>query len=232
MRDTDIASGAQMSGDTVGAYINSADLPDGAPSNKLIITPSITFRPNTPAFSSNDRHTRVEVSFDLQVPVAADQHKPLSTTYVVSDLNFTDPRRNTSFYVNEMVFHNGVDHPNEWVFFDPDTKMAVVLGVARQDSQYATVGPNSAHYQSAPWKGWKHFSYTVDEMQFRSAMLAAQYKYPAIKLYDRVGDWELNGWHLNAELLFKTGAAQMGWSMRNATIAMTSCHAATGRSLN
>ncbi|WP_428395316.1 hypothetical protein [Lichenicoccus sp.] len=223
LRNTNVSSGAQMAGRTVGAYINSADLPNGAPSNKFIITPSIMFKPGTHAFNGLDRGDRINVSFDLQVPVAGDEHKPLSTTYVVSDLDFTNPETRASFYVNEMVFHNAVERPNEWVFLDPDTKMAVVLGVDSPSSQYATFRSKSASYQKRPWIGWKHFSYSIDQMQFHSALLAVQHKYPGIKLSDDVADWDLTHWHLNAELLFKSGPAEMGWSMRKAAVTLTSC---------
>ena len=222
-RKSDVASGAQMAGDTVGAYINSADLSKGAPSNKFIITPSITFAPGTSAFRYPNQNGRIDVSFDLQVPVAVDEHKPLSTTYVVSDLSFTDPMTRASFYINEMVFRNRVEHPTEFVFFDGDTKMAVAFGVLSRTSRFASVGPDSTPYQTAPWKGWRHFSYSLDEAQFRAAIAAVTNKYPSIKLSDNIRDWDLKRWHLNAELLFKSGPAQMGWSMRHAAIAQTSC---------
>ena len=217
---TKISSGAQMQGDTVGAFISSADFPNGCPANKVIITPNITFDFEIPAFGKASG--KVEASFDLQVPYAHDQHTAGNTTYVVSDLSFRNRLTGTSIWLNEMVFHNGVSKAAEFVFYDPPTKMPAVFSVDSTVSQFTTPGTDSLPFQVAPWTGWKHFSYFITAKNFQSALAAVGAKYPASNIAMDVADWRLTHWHLNAELLCSGGIAEMGWSMRRATIGVNS----------
>jgi hypothetical protein len=197
------SSGAQMQGNTVGAFINSADFPTGTHANKVITTPNITFKENVRPF---ERDNVLNVSFDLQVPVAHDGNTQQSSTYVVSDLTFYDTVSKQSVYVNVMVFKNNLRKPAEFVFFDVDTKMAAALSVANHNAIYCTLASNSEVFQNQPWVGWKSFSYRITKGNFSADP----------------STWILKRWHLNAELLFDSGSAEMGWSMSGLLITTSS----------
>jgi hypothetical protein len=185
------SSGAQMQGNTVGAFINSADFPTGTHANKVITTPNITFKENVRPF---ERDNVLNVSFDLQVPVAHDGNTQQSSTYVVSDLTF----------------------------YDVDTKMAAALSVANHNAIYCTLASNSEVFQNQPWVGWKSFSYRITKGNFVSALTAIRSKYPTGNFSADPSTWILKRWHLNAELLFDSGSAEMGWSMSGLLITTSS----------
>jgi hypothetical protein len=213
------SSGAQMQGGTVGAYLDSQDFPNGAPSSKFIITPNITFSPQTKLFRSGEP-TRIIVSFDLQVPTAEDHGLAKSAAYVVSDLKFTDISSGISLYVNDAVFRNRPRDKSDFVFFDPDTKIAVAFGNGDGLSRFSDLSDHSAYLQVEPWVGWRHFSYSIGQENFRAALDAVAWKYPNFRLSKRPEDWSLTEWHLNAEILFDAAPAKLGWSMRKAAIGL------------
>ena len=218
LRSNARASGAQIAGDAVGAFIDSADLPDGSLDSKFIITPSIEFSPWVKVFNSPNKTESIGVSFDLQVPVAVDQRRPQSSTYVVSDLMFHDTASNSNLYLNVIIFKNGVAGPANFVFFDQPTSTNAAVGSLTKTSSFMTPSDNSQLFQSNPWTGWRHFSYTVSKKNLEAAIDSVKARFPTVKMSSDPITWELRQWHLNAELLFRDGPARMGWSMRHLTI--------------
>ena len=215
------SSGAQLQGTTVAAFLNSEDLPKDTHGQKFIITPNIKFDPDISVFNQQDSTSGVKVSFDLKVPFATDQHRPLSAAYVVSDLIFRDRNTGQSIYINEMVFRNGAHLPKDWIFFDPDTNMSVALGIDTPASRFTSPDAKGEQFQCKPWSEWKHFSYSVNVENLHQIVHAMREKYPQKLFSENAADWTLTHWHLNAELLFGDGPAKMGWSMRDLLIEAT-----------
>jgi hypothetical protein len=212
------ASGAQVSGEAVGAFIKSSDLAPDTPEQKFIITPSIEFNPPVKVFMHPSPTDGLVVSFDLQVPSATDQGKPRSSSYVVSDLMFRNRDTGTRIYVNTIVFKNNTPQPRDSSFFDGPTSTAAAVGPITGNTEFARVEPTSQPYQSRPWTGWKHFSYAVSGESLKKAIVSVNRHYGSLDLSGETASWDLISWHLNAEVLFGDGPAELGWSLRRASI--------------
>ena len=212
------SSGAQMGAATVGAYLDSNDLKPDFASKKFIITPRVEFARDAFSFG-NGREPSLAFSLDLQVPVAIDGNTNGSSTYVVSDLRFFDRTTGHYLYLNAELFRNHDERGVEWVFFDPDTQTPVVFSACKPNSQYLSIVAGSSTFQATPWSGWRHFSYIVTAQNFRHALAAASARYPQATFSRNLSDWSLAEWHLNAELLYASGPAKLGWSMKGARLA-------------
>ena len=112
------ATAAQVCGTAVGAYLNSDDLSGGgrdAAGNplpgsggyKMMVTPEIRFpmKPGIKPFA--DPMCRMLASFDLQIPVALDQQKAGSHSYVNPCFVFIDPKTKVKFSYIIGTFSNG-----------------------------------------------------------------------------------------------------------------------------
>ena len=217
-RDAPGTSTAQADGDTVGAYINSADLPAGSHGYKMMITPEFIMRPETQVHPFAQPGHELLVTLDLQVPTAADAHRDGSDTYVNADLVFLDADRGTKISYGCNLFFNG--HPNRQpgghIRLDVDTQNMMINSVVGLQNAWLTAQPNSAVSQSAPWQGWKTFSFAITEKNFAEALRALQQRQSSASL--NPSDYTFVRFHLNAELHFNLAAAELGWSMRHAKI--------------
>ncbi|MCY2994387.1 MAG: hypothetical protein NTY19_41945 [Planctomycetota bacterium] len=106
MRDVAGATTAQMSGDAVGVYLNSADLSGsgtdaqgrplpGSGGFKMMVTPQIRFAPESAVRPFRAENGRLDLSLDLQVPVAECGEKKGSLAYDALQLesdNFDNPQ--------------------------------------------------------------------------------------------------------------------------------------------
>src|SRR5450755_764973 len=123
-RDAAGTSTVQIAGDTVGAYINSADLPAGSHKDKMMMTPEISVAPPAQVRPFAQTGRVIFVSLELQVPTAIDAHREGSATYITADLNFADRTRGTKISYGCNLFFNG--HPNRKsggdIRFDEDSQ--------------------------------------------------------------------------------------------------------------
>jgi hypothetical protein len=222
-RDVHGTSTVQADGDTVGAYINSADLPTGSHQFKMMITPQIIFAPPDQVRPYEQAGRAVVVSLELQVPTAVDGHNDGSDTYVSADLVFVDRNRSTKISYGCNLFFNG--HPRRRpvgnIALDLDTQNMMINSAVGWQHDWLTALGSSAVSQSAPWKGWKAFNFAITENNFVSALAALNQKNPGVHASVNPADYTLVQFHLNAELHFKTSAAELGWSMRRAKIEIT-----------
>ena len=214
INDGKVHSGVQVSGDAIGVYINSNDLPHGSPGEKFIITPVIKFD-ETP-YTEIKKNRYFLVSFDLQVPTSGNFYGK-SSSYVTSDLRFRYKKTKNFIYINTSIFQNNAPHPNDFIFFDKDTSTPVAFGPIL-NSKFSKAYDATARYQSKPWIGWKHFSYYVDYSNFAAAFQDIYRKYHNETHKKISSDWHLSDWHLNAEILFKGAQSDLGWSMKNLEI--------------
>ncbi len=214
------SSTVQIDGDTVGAYINSVDLPEGSHLFKMMITPSITMEPSSAPHPFAQPGRAIFVSLELQVPTAVDAHNPGSETYVSADLNFIDPNRGTKISYGCNLFLNGHPHrePGGHIKLDQDTQNMMINSVVGLPSAWLTTVSGSAVSQSAPWTGWKTFRFAITEKNLIDALNALNQRDTTAKASLNAGDYAFVKFHLNAELHFKTSSAELGWSMRDAKI--------------
>ena len=212
------ASGLQVSGEAVGAFISSTDVAPDTPQQKFIITPSIEFTPPVTVFKKGVPSSGLEISFDLQVPAATDQHKPNSSAYVVSDLMFRNKSTGRRVYVNTIIFKNNVSQPKDFSFFDGPTSTAAAVGPITGGTEFSQAQQTSQPYQNAPWRGWRHFSYVVSAENLLKAIASVNRHYGNLNLPEESSEWELMNWHLNAEILFGDGPSELGWSLRHTSI--------------
>jgi len=222
-RDMPGTSTVQADGDTVGAYITSTDLSAGSHQFKMMITPQIIFAPADQVRPYDQAGRAIVVALELQVPTAMDAHNDGSDTYVNADLVFVDRNRNTKISYGCNLFFNG--HPRRRpvgnIAVDSDTQNTMINSAVGLQRDWVTALRGSAVSQGAPWQGWKAFNFAITENNFVSALAALNQKNPDAHASVNPSDYTLVQFHLNAELHFKTSAAELGWSMRHAKIVIT-----------
>ena len=219
-RDAYGTSTVQIEGDTVGAYINSADYPNGSNYDKMMITPGISFGAanGVPVFATEE--SALVVSTQIQIPTAyAAGTGPLSKSYATFDLCFVDPNGNRISYGTSLLIYNYPPHP-ETVNFDDPSQSIMINGSLTPANSRITMLTGTTESQSLPWSGWKHFRFAVTHNEFQAALQDMQKVYPSKNASTNPADWKFEGFHLNAELLFGTGPAQLGWSMRHTKITL------------
>lgn len=213
-------SALQIDGDTVGAYIRSADLPEGSHLFKMMMTPEISVAPAAQVHPFAKPGRAIVVALDLQVPTASDAHNDGSETYVDADLMFVDRNRGTKISYGCNLFFNGHIKipPGGHIRLDEDSQnMMINSRVGPQDS-WLTVEPGSAVSQGAPWTGWKTFQFAITERNFLEALNAYSRQDSGAKVSVNPANYAFVKFHLNAELHFKNAPAELGWSMRHARI--------------
>lgn len=217
-RDVPGSSVMQIDGDTVGAYINSADLREGSNGYKMMMTPETSIGPEAQVHPFTQSGRAMLVSLELQVPTAVDAHDAGSRTYVSVDLLFVDSSRGTKISYGCNLFFNG--HPHRelggHIRLDEPSHNMMVNSVVGMDNAWLVTLPGSAISQSAPWRGWKTFRFAITQQSFMAALSAYNQQAPGVST--NPADYAFAKFHLNAELNYRTSAAELGWSMRHARV--------------
>ena len=220
-RDAPGVSTLQIDGDTVGAYLNSADLPAGSRGYKMMMTPEMSIPPGAQEHPFLKPARAIAVTLDLQVPVAVDGHDAGSRTYVSADLLLVDSKSGTKISYGCNMFFNG--HPQREPIGhirldEPSKSMMINSVVGLHSNPWLTTESGSATSQNMPWKGWKTFKFAITERDFLQALHDFSQQYPDAKASTSPADYAFTKFHLNAELTFQSAAAQLGWSMRHAKV--------------
>ena len=233
MRNRAGSTAAQMSGTGVGAYLNSADLSGGGvdaqgyplPGSggyKMMVTPQINFSPVQVSHLFRTRGDMLRITMDLQIPVAVCAQKKGSLTYVNPILVFSDPKRKVKIsYIVGLFSSWATKKPAKIIeniaYDDPSHSWMIHCNLV-PGIRWATMGSDSSSYQALPWKGWKHFSYSITRENFESALHVFREQQPDLDCSTDPADYLLQSFHLNAELTYQTAPTELGWSMRNAMI--------------
>jgi hypothetical protein len=159
-------STAQMEGDTVGAYLNSEDLPTTLSNQLMMISPQYIFPSGVAPvpFASSDSLLNGEM--DLQIPTAVGK-----ATYVSLDLSFLGPNGvRISYSIN--VFHNEAPRALKVSSTYDAAEHIYILDAPLEagQQQFLTPVQGSASATGAPWSGWRHFQWTIDQAQFVAAL--------------------------------------------------------------
>ncbi len=216
-RDAPGASTAQAAGDTVGAYIDSQDLPAGSLQDKMMVTPEYR-APHGQDLQPFSRPGRaVRVMLDLQIPVARDGHIAGSVVHASADLSFQDMHTGIRVSYGCNLFFNGRGgHSPGHIAYDQPSGSVMANSRVDSDSPWLTLLPGSATRQTQPWRGWRHFDFAITQGNFTAALEQLRRQSPTASTDP--ADYRLTGFHLNAELHFGAAPAVMGWSMRRARV--------------
>ena len=202
-------STAQIEGDTVGAYLNSQDLPTTRTNRLMMITPQYRYLPGTePApFTSSTAVLNGEV--DLQIPMAVGKD-----TYVTVDLLFLDAN-GTRISFGFKAFQNGVRGTTVFgSLYDPSENVYIINSPLAPRQQFVSLAPGSSIAGGATWTGYHHFQWTVDQAQFAAALKYLVAKYPGKITSIDPTKYVFSEVHLNAEFMYSPEPAELGWSMQ------------------
>lgn len=224
---------AQVCGNAVGAYLNSKDLSvegldadgqplPGSPGYKMMVTPEIKFPSKNPIRPFEKPGARLLLSFDLQVPVANDQKKNGSHSYVNPCFVFTDPTTKLKLSYIVATFSNGYRLTKADIRYDEPSHSWMLHTSMAPGQKWLVLEPGSEVFQSTPWTGWKHFAFAITTENMLSALREFSHQKPELPCSTNPGDYVLSSYHLNAEFNFRTAPAELGWSMREAMISLES----------
>jgi hypothetical protein len=205
-------STAQMEGDTVGAYLNSKDLPTTRSNQLMMISPQYKFAPGTTPVPYASSTSLLNGEMDLQIPTAVGKD-----TYVSADLSFLDPN-GVRISISVNLFHNGAAHLYLTSIYDSSENIYILEVPLAEGQQFLTPMQGSALETGTPWVGWQHFQWTIDQAQFVAALKYLIAKYPGKITSTDPTQYVLDEVHLNAEFHYSPAAAELGWSMRGLTV--------------
>jgi len=201
-------STAQMEGDTVGAYINSKDLPTSLTNQLMMFAPNYIFASGTQPVPFASSTSVLSGELDLQVPTAVGK-----VTYVAADFAFLDPSGvRISYSVN--LFHNMAPRPVIGTHYDVAEAVYIIDTPLSTSTQFLTRAAGSSSFTGTPWQGYRHFQWTINQAQFVAAIKYLAAKYPGKIRYMDPSQYVLASMHLNAEFHYSPAAAELGWSMR------------------
>jgi hypothetical protein len=201
-------STAQMEGDTVGAYLNSKDLPVSTTDQKMMITPQFLFASGSQPMPFAHVQTSLYGSMDLQIPAAVG-----SNNYVLADLLFVGANGVRISY-GVSIFRNGGTQPVVGTKYDTPSNTYMLNSPLGVDQHFVTRVSDSASWTGTPWSGWRHFEWSISQAQFVSALQHLAAAFPANVTSTDPTQYVLAEVHLNAEFHTQGLPAELGWSMR------------------
>lgn len=184
----------------------------------MMVTPEIRY-PRNSVKPFTDSQARLLLSLYLQVPVTTEIRKPGCLTYVNPNLTFFDSTSKLKFSYVIGVFSNSNPSPSaESIKFDEPAQSWQLHCSLSGSPRLVNLEPGTEMSQSKPWKGWKHFTFSVGAANFQTAIRSFLQQKPDMHCSSNPADYYLEAFHLNAELKYQSGHAELGWSMRDASI--------------
>jgi hypothetical protein len=203
-------STAQMEGDTVGAYLNSRDLPTTLSNQLMMISPQYIWPSGSTPVPFASSGSVLNGEMDLQVPTAVGKK-----TYVSADLSFLDANGLRISY-SVVLFHNGMNTGSLPIStnFNAAEHIYILDAPLKAGQQFLSLVNGSASATGAPWAGFRHFQWTISQAQFVAALKYLETKFPGKITSTDPTQYELVEVHLNAEMNYSPAPAELGWSMR------------------
>lgn len=210
-------STAQMEGDTVGAYLNSKDLPTTLSNQLMMISPQYIFPSGSTPVPFASSGSVLNGEMDLQVPTAVGKK-----TYVSADLSFLDANGVRISY-SVVLFHNGITGGSLPIStnFNAAEHIYILDAPLRAGQQFISLVNGSASATGAPWVGFRHFQWTIDQAQFVAALKYLETKFPGKITSTDPTQYVLVEVHLNAEMNYSPAPAELGWSMKGLKLWVT-----------
>jgi hypothetical protein len=201
-------STAQMDGDTVGAYLNSANLPGAPVGQKMMIAPRFAFSPESAPYPFSSTTSVLSGSMDLQIPTAVG-----AETYVLADMLFQD-ENGVQISYGVAVFHNAARNPTVDSNYNPPSNSYQLNSPLGVDQRFVTKTSGSAAWTGTSWAGFQTFAWSISRPQFVAALNFLAAEFPGKVQTTDPAKWALVEVHLNAEFHFQPAPAELGWSMR------------------
>jgi hypothetical protein len=203
------SSTAQMQDGTVGAYLNSQDLPLSTADQKMMITPQFIFSAGKQPVPFASAQSLLSGSLDAQVPMAVG-----SDTYVTADLLFEEVATGVRISYGVEIFHNGGNHPVVGAGYDSPSNTYMLNSPLGLDQTYVTLASGSAPWSGKTWTGLRHFEWSISQAQFVSGLKYLTTQFPGKVTSTDPSQYVLAEIHLNAEFHTQGQAAELGWSMQ------------------
>ena len=207
-QNTPGTSTAQMYGTTVGAYLNSADLPGSPVNQKMMITPQYIFPTTNQPVPFASATSALNASMDLQIPTAVGD-----STYVTADFLFVGPNGVRISFGIKIFANTGVPDIVGGAY-NTDGNSYELNSPLASDQLFVTLAPDSASATGTPWLGWQHFGWSVTQAQFAAGLSYLAAKFPGTVQSMDPAQYVLAEVHLNAEFHFQPNPAELSWSMR------------------
>ena len=201
-------STAQAEADTVGAYINSQDLPVSSADQKMMITPQYIFPLGSQPMPFASSPSLLGGALELQIPTAAG-----AEAYVVADLLFMDLNGVRISY-GIKIFSTGGVHPVVGSGYASDSNTYTLNSPLGVDERFVTKASASGSATGTPWSGWRHFEWSISQAQFVSGLNYLTTQFPGKVTSTDPAHYVLAEVHLNAEFHTMGQPAELGWSMR------------------
>jgi hypothetical protein len=203
------SSTAQMQEGTVGAYLNSQDLPPSTADQKMMISPEFRFPPGSQPVPFASAQAMLSGALNLQVPTAVGPE-----TYVRADLLF-EGQNGVRISYGIGLFRNGkAQNPVVGSGYDAPSNTYMLNSPLGVDQRYLARAADSAVMTGTPWSGWRHFEWSISEAQFANALQYLAAQFPGKLTSTDPSRYVLAEIHLNAEFHTQGQAAELGWSMQ------------------
>ncbi len=152
-----------MEGNTVGAYLNSKDLPTTLSNQLMMISPQYIWPSGSTPVPFASSGSVLNGEMDLQVPTAVGKK-----TYVSADLSFLDANGVRISY-SVVLFHNGINAGSLPIStnFNAAEHIYILDAPLKAGQQFISLVSGSASATGAPWTGFRHFQWTISQSQFR-----------------------------------------------------------------
>ncbi len=211
----------QISGDEVGAYVNSGDIEKHGACEKIMATPQYTFPPASKPYPFIATDGALNISLDLQVPTAVAEVRKGSLAYVTADVEFVDQTSGTRISNGIWLFSLGnAAKSRPMTGYDVNSHSFMMNTPLRADGPWAHPLPGSAFTDERPWTGYRTFKFQIDHDGFRKALLTLKASRPDQKLSVDPKDYAFYRFHLNAEISCTSAHAELGWSMKGLQFAL------------
>jgi hypothetical protein len=209
------SSTAQMQEGTVGAYLNSQDLPPSTADQKMMISPEFSFSAGSQPVPFASAQGLLSGALTLQVPTAVGPD-----TYVRADLLF-EGQNGVRISYGVGLFRSGSHTPSVASGYDVPSNTYMLNSPLGVDQRYVTLASNSAVMTGTPWSGWRHFAWSISEAQFASGLQYLAAQFPGAVTSTDPSQYVLAEIHLNAEFHTHGQAAELGWSMQELQLSTT-----------
>ena len=137
-------------------------------------------------------------------------------------LTLVDPKTKLKMSWGPMLFSSrsrgDATRPLQRIPYDAPSHSSMIRDRLVPGASWLELAPASASYQTAPWRGWRHFCWSLSRAHVTAALNAMRAQQPQVEVSIAPGDYQLTAFHLNAEPHFQTAPAEMGWSMHNLRI--------------
>ncbi len=206
-----VPSSIQAEGNTIGLFANSIDAAHG----NIVNASSEFFFPSH--YRLFDGYELFQFSYDLQVPYA----KGIAYTAVCLDLKDNKHQLPLWYCVN--VFDSRpheIQRQGDWIQArDIGTGTPIIHTPVGGEAKYATKTKTCSTPQNGPWKGYKHFGFTISQKQLAQAVRDTKIILKAYNpqskfnnLSENPKDYFINSMNFQAETF---GKSALGMSARN-----------------